>query len=123
MDHGGSTKFIAGITGPLRSVGFIPALTGSVLTYGASKNDLDIVIYPEIRGVGRVDDAKRILEDSGLDLMCDRAKVTGKWRKNGSADTKWVEVWMTKSKKKVDIFFLDCDQFIPHAEDKTPGSP
>lgn len=111
------------ITKPLRDAGFIPALTGSVLTYGKSDNDLDIVIYPEIRGKGNVADVKRVLQENGLKLSWDRTIVTQKWRNHGSADTKWVEVWRTQSKKKVDIFFLDCDQFIQQSEGKTPGNP
>lgn len=90
-------------------VGFAVALAGSILYRGTSTKDLDIVVFPL-----RVEDPqaeldltalKEALEEFGLCPVLSREAVTQGWRKQGSLDTKHVEVWQYQG-RRVDLLFL-----------------
>jgi hypothetical protein len=81
------------------------ALAGSVLLWGKSDNDLDLVVYPAStldRDLGFVEET---LRRAGLRRSVGRLGVKAKWRREGSFDDKHVEVWQIDG-KKVDLFFL-----------------
>lgn len=79
------------------------ALTGSVLTKGISKKDVDLIIYPHTNGEGRMYDIHEGLESFGMKLVVNLETIRKKWAKQGSIDTKMVEVWRYNS-KRVDVF-------------------
>lgn len=85
--------------------GFAIALTGSVLMHGRSEKDVDIILYP-LRS-DNCDHLKLIegLHEYGLTRVFDRESVLRAWRKKGSMDTKWVEVWELNG-NRIDLFFL-----------------
>lgn len=97
---------IAQLEGPLKKVGWAIALTGSVLTRGASKKDLDLVLYPYATNNADKVAAKGALEEGGLTLVHDEYVVKRTWRRQGSKDAKHVEVWADKKSRRVDVFFL-----------------
>jgi len=86
-------------------------LLGSVLHAGRSVNDLDIVIYPaRVRSGHLINSAelkpvRSILESIGLSRRAGVEAVHEEWRKQGSSDEKYVEVWRYEN-KKIDIFFM-----------------
>lgn len=96
----------------LEAAGFHCALHGSVLIYGGSMNDLDLIVYPHCssHGEGEWAHARRALMNQGLKPLNDMDVVHAQWKKQGSKkqgsdDRKIVQVWMYGD-KKVDVFFL-----------------
>lgn len=94
----------------LKDVGFACALTGSLLTKEESAHNLDLVIYP--RDSSAFADspscwtaAHLVLNACGLELRFDRDFVLEQWRKKGSTDAKYVDVWFVDG-RRVDIFWL-----------------
>lgn len=90
---------------PFLAPHYYPAMTGSVLFKGHSDNDLDIIIYPHTTMHVNLIEVRRLLRKAGLFRRVDRATVVEHWRKAGSDDDKWVEVWDYLG-KRVDIFML-----------------
>lgn len=98
--------FLQVLIQPLADHGFGVGLTGSVVTKGLSKHDLDIVIYPlQSTASSNIADAKYALELLGMKCHLDADAVKSAWRRKGSLDEKKVEVWHY-NKKRVDVFFL-----------------
>jgi len=94
----------------LREVGWGVGLTGSVLTQGESRNDLDLIVYPLNDGKVDRDKLRETLESWGWKLKHDHLVVHRAWRRLKSTDCKLVEVWLTyepnKEGKRVDLFIL-----------------
>lgn len=93
--------------------GIYIGLTGSVLSYGESKKDLDIILYPaNATDKEWLTRAQETLAEIGLVRLFTAEQIREKWlknrdpRKRGNGDTKHVEVWETKDHKRVDVFFL-----------------
>ncbi len=102
--------FIKDLRRQLKPIGFSVGLTGSVLTHGVSTKDLDIIVFPDstrhpLRSQGLLK-LNTALEKLGLKLRWDMERVHAAWRKQGSDDTKHVEVW-DYGARRVDIFFLE----------------
>lgn len=87
------------------------ALAGSVLMKGESKKDLDLILFPYTSVGYNVGKLKNDLACIGMKCVFDRAFVTEMWRKQGSDDSKHVEVWTFAvgewAGKRVDFFFLN----------------
>ena len=94
----------------LAPAGWHAALTGGVLRNGSSMHDLDIVVFPHCRKSSqrpRMASLRAALERAGLKLRMSRRELQAHWRKNGSLDTKWVEIWKTAADgRRVDIMVL-----------------
>jgi hypothetical protein len=88
------------------AAGYGVGLTGSVLFAGESRNDLDIIIFPQSKGTENISKLYEALELAGMFRRCGRGTVVREWEKVGSTDLKNVEVWRTAQRRRVDIFFL-----------------
>lgn len=82
-------------------------LTGSVLLEGKSRNDLDIIAYPQTRVKGNISELEAGMRLAGLRLKYDIKQVHAAWRRQGSQDDKLVQVWQTRTRQKVDLFIMD----------------
>lgn len=107
----------------LKPVGVEVGLAGSVLFEGRSTKDLDVLLFPttmfpnvtatttlhpkKFSFESAMSDIEEALESIGMVQVCDRHFVQEQWRKVGSFDTKWVEVWHTEDRQRVDLFFLE----------------
>lgn len=82
------------------------ALTGSVLHHGKSDKDLDIMIIPLKNNLNKycVERIKHVL--GTMKLTYDRTVDTQKY-----GDDKYVEVWCTPTKQRVDIIWVKLDAF------------
>lgn len=81
------------------------ALAGSVLMRGNSEKDLDVLVFPRSTAENKLSECKAVLTMFGLKLLYSREVVTMKWIREGSNDTKHVEVWEWQN-KRVDLFFV-----------------
>ena len=90
---------------PLKEIGYAIGLTGSVLLEGLSLNDLDVIVYPLNKNNVAPGLVREVLQKAGWELCSDNARVLRVWRKHGSTDTKFVEVWQY-DKKRIDVFYL-----------------
>jgi hypothetical protein len=81
------------------------ALTGSVLTKGASRKDLDLVLYPLTTAENDLDSLRQQLMAFGMTPLFTREIVLKQWHRLGSSDDKWVEVWSFQD-KRIDLFLL-----------------
>lgn len=86
-------------------IGYLVALTGSVLTKGRSRKDLDLVVYPYTTAVQDQEAVRLSLVEMGMVLRFPVATVHARWRSIGSKDEKHVEVWMF-GMRRIDLFFL-----------------
>lgn len=86
--------------------GFHIALTGSVLIAGKSEHDLDLVLYPMRSDQADYVAVKDVLRKHGMKLLVDSDTIQRVWRRKGSNDEKYLEVWKTREGKRVDVFFL-----------------
>lgn len=98
-------EFVRKLSQHLRAVDYEVALAGSVLRKGESTKDVDVVIFPRSTAVGSLSQVYAALWDFGLFRLWDRAEIAVEWKKQGSLDTKHVEVWAWND-RRVDIFFL-----------------
>jgi hypothetical protein len=92
----------------LAPAGFHVALTGSVLTKGFSKKDLDVIVYPRQTFTSYELEANllsNLLKSFGMIKIFDRDFIIARWREKGSEDTKWVEVYKHEG-KRIDVFLL-----------------
>lgn len=89
----------------LMSVGWHLAVTGSVMTRGQSRKDLDLVAYPRRSG-SRVNHLRSELRRAGLTPGIGVLEVRKIWRDGGSRDSKHVEVWWTEGGRRIDLFVL-----------------
>lgn len=100
-----ATVFVRDLSKAIEPAGYEVAIAGSVLKKGRSMNDLDVVIFP--RSTAEEDPIALLaaLQNWGMIRRHDTPWVHKAWRKQGSKDTKAVEVWEYKD-KRVDLFFL-----------------
>ncbi len=82
------------------------ALTGSVLFQGTSFNDLDVIIFPKISLHFDREEIRRCLRSADLYPLFSREEVLSGWKKSGSLDQKWVEVWRFGLYHRIDIFIM-----------------
>ena len=97
------------IEAALIPAGWHAALAGSVLHRGTSAHDLDIIVYPRKKlsePRPNIDLLRDALQGLGMRRRASSAAVRDEWRKRGSRDTKFVEVWATKDVRRVDLFVL-----------------
>ncbi len=109
-------EFIEILWDALEPAGYFLGLTGSVLIWGESKKDLDLIVYP-----GRFDasaPAGRYTPDGDARLMAallsvglarkwDADFIRRRWREVNSACDKHVEGWfLSNPKRRVDLFFF-----------------
>jgi len=97
---------IRALNPPAQEVGFSVALGGSVLYEGSSKKDLDLIVLPLNGECYDINKFRDLLKSSGWGRRFTAAEVKRQWAKKGSSDTKNVEIWLTPSRKRVDIFYL-----------------
>ena len=90
---------------PLKNAGFGIALAGSVLLEGESKNDLDLILFPQDTSSVNIEKARLVLQNGGMVPLWYRHEIAEFWFRAGSSDTKHVEVWAWNG-HRVDIFFL-----------------
>ena len=100
-------KFVRELSPLLKEIGYDVTLLGSVLINGHSDHDLDIGLFPlNDTCCGSFNDIEKVLTDHGLELLWNDAEVTAFWRKQGSMDTKYVEVWSYQD-HRVDVFYFN----------------
>jgi len=88
-------------------VGFSVGMTGGVLHKGNSCKDLDIIVFPNSTALHLDPQGLRLqFIEFGMRCMLNRDQVRAEWKKQGSEDTKHVEVWNYKG-KRIDVFYLD----------------
>lgn len=78
------------------------AITGGVLFRGYSDQDLDLLIYPHTTASEQIP-LRHLLERFGLKRRLDCEFIHREWRRNGSEDTKYIEVYYY-GRKRIDIF-------------------
>jgi hypothetical protein len=100
-----ATVFVRNLSERVRPAGYDIALAGSVLKKGRSMNDLDVIIFPLSTAKEDPIALLAALQDWGMIRRHDTAFVHKAWRKQGSQDTKQVEIWEYKD-KRVDLFFM-----------------
>lgn len=106
-DRDEGLEFVVRLQGFVMKHGFNCGITGSILLRPYKiPNDLDIIIYPNNNYKVDLTVLKSVFESMELTQVADRIKTAQVWAKKGSEDTKHVEVWETKDKKKIDFFFL-----------------
>lgn len=89
----------------LHEAGWGAALGGSILLTGFSKNDIDIIIFPLSTSMVDHQEFRDALTSQGLTQVWRRDEIAKFWQRQGSTDTKHVEVWEYEG-KRVDIFVL-----------------
>jgi predicted nucleotidyltransferase len=94
----------------LEEAGFSCALTGSLLLREESAHDLDLVVYPRDTSAvssspAEWESARAALVACGLQLRFDHDFVSEQWRKKGSKDVKYVDVWYVED-RRVDVMWL-----------------
>lgn len=89
----------------LTPIGYVVALTGSVLIKGKSYKDLDLVVFP--LSTVKTDELllRHTLMNFGIRPWIPVEEVHERWRKLGSEDTKHVEIWRFGI-RRIDLFFL-----------------
>lgn len=85
--------------------GFHCGLIGSVLTKGTSTDDLDLIIFPHNTSEYMLKGAYEALQTFGMKRVLTRASIAHSWHREGSLDTKHVELWEF-GRKRVDLFFM-----------------
>lgn len=80
------------------------AMGGSVLHTGSSSNDLDVFVYPRTTTQNSIGAVHRMLLVFGMKLRVPNRVVRRKWEKQGSTDTKYVEVWVY-NRRRIDVFY------------------
>lgn len=97
----------------LKDKGWHVGLTGSVLFKSKSFKDLDLIIYPHCRPKTRNIKYQvafltltDLLKSFGLNINLTSDLVQEFWRRKGSKDTKYVEVWKDSKGRRIDIMFL-----------------
>ncbi len=81
------------------------ALGGSMLTEGSSTKDMDLFIYPHTTELASLEEVHSYLKAlPGMKKVFSTRFVHRQWRKQGSKDTKAVEVWVW-GKLRIDIFY------------------
>jgi NTP pyrophosphatase (non-canonical NTP hydrolase) len=85
------------------------AIGGSVLQQGWSPKDMDLVCFP-LRADIQADPHQLYLalNEAGLKRLMSAPSVRETWKKQGSNDTKHVEIWETNDveRKRIDIFVM-----------------
>lgn len=89
----------------LMHVGYVVALTGSVLFKGKSHKDLDLIVYPMSTSAVDLEALRGALTGFGIRPWIPVEEVHERWRKLGSTDTKHCEIWRSGI-RRIDLFFL-----------------
>lgn len=100
--------FIDKIREAVKPAGWEVGLAGSVLEKGASKKDLDVILFPRQK-VGPLDleGLRTALKTiPGFYPSTTVEQIHAYWRKHGSADTKHVEVWRHRVWRRVDLMIM-----------------
>lgn len=105
MLHEARAEVFEDLERELIKVGFHCGLLGSVLHSGISSKDLDVIIYPRTTASCNLEDVYRVFRELGWRLVASQGVVQRAWKKQGSQDTKHIEVWQVDG-KRIDVFFL-----------------
>jgi hypothetical protein len=83
-------------------------LVGSVVINGRSDKDLDVIVYQHKQTTPcRIDTMREALHVCGLRQFMTREEVVSTWRRQGTADDKWVEIWTTEDRqRRIDLFVI-----------------
>lgn len=81
-------------------------IAGSVLSKGYSDKDLDLIVFPYDTCCATKEVLYMALKAEGLTCRYNVDKVQAAWRKQGSNDSKHVEVWEDQAGKRIDLFIL-----------------
>jgi hypothetical protein len=81
------------------------ALAGGVLHHGDSKHDLDLIVFPHSSPHFEIEEVHALLMRMGLTLKVPREVIVKAWRKKGSNDNKYVEVWIDEASRRLDILY------------------
>lgn len=100
-----AAAFCAKLDRFMQPTGFAIGLTGSVLTKGRSRKDLDLIVYPMHSQYVDLKFLHEQLRAFGLKSQLSAAEVRKLWLAKGSIDTKHVEVWRHGT-RRIDIFIL-----------------
>lgn len=98
---------VAALWEPMKEMGLYVGMTGSTLWRGWSTKDLDIILYPS--STAKPVDPERVrayLRTLGWRVLLTTEQIQKIWREKGSDDSKHVESWLTKERRRVDLFFL-----------------
>ena len=98
-----SIIFVRELQQVIKQAGWSVCLHGSVLYAGSSTKDLDLLVFPHCMIDADVNKLFATLESFGMKRTITREQVLDGWRKLGSIDVKWVEVWEYEN-KRVDLF-------------------
>lgn len=112
--HDNGLDFVVKLTEHMMKIGYGVGLTGSVLTKGRSKKDIDVILYPYDTSKHQLPiEIAAHLELFGLSRLYDQSTVKARWKKLGSRDGKHVEVWTNQRAqqegdvpRRIDFFFL-----------------
>jgi hypothetical protein len=102
---GDGVMFIRKLAEVVAPAGYGAGLIGSVLTKGRSMRDLDVVLFPTCIGKENNEGVMKALQEFGMTRKQDVLLVHKIWRKQGSQDTKYVDIWDYNG-KRVDLFWL-----------------
>ena len=80
------------------------ALAGSVIHKGESNKDTDIMVFPHSTDHYNMQEICLRMCAADMHMRITNEVVANKWQKQGSTDTKYVEVW-TWEGKRVDVFY------------------
>ncbi len=87
----------------ITKVGWSVCLHGSVLYKGASDKDLDLLLFPHNSSLADIQALYTALKGFAMKQCLTKEEVHNEWRKIGSTDTKWVEIWKYGN-KRIDLF-------------------
>lgn len=90
----------------LASVGWHCGLAGGTLHKGSSAKDVDVIVFPRDSTRANKTRMRNALRAAGLRPWRRRDAVQRYWRKIGSTDEKWVEIWLAPWKGRVDVLVL-----------------
>lgn len=96
--------FVRALEDHLSPAGYHVALTGSVLTEGSSRKDIDVMIFPHSTSAKDPHHVQKMLVEFGMTLRLTHEEIKAKWEEKGSTDDKKVEMWYWGS-KRVDVFY------------------
>lgn len=90
----------------LAPLGWHVGLTGSVLMKGSSCKDIDLLVYPHKTFDRVMVRVFKKLKSLGWTRRKTTAMMWSYWRKKGSPDSKFVEVYETKDGRRVDLIYV-----------------
>ncbi len=87
------------------------ALAGSVLLYGKSTKDLDIIVFPHKSNHFNHQEVRECLKKAGLFQRANNISVWTDWSNRGISESRWVEVWDYQG-KRVDILDVQRKPYV-----------